>query len=76
MRNRSQLRKWVLVIWACVLAFGISYQLAEAESLHSSCRQACKVGCGATNCASYVQNGCTCHFLCKDGGTGESQCVL
>lgn len=76
MQNRAQLRKWVLVIWACLLAFGLSYQLAEAEALHSSCRQACKFICGADSCDGYVQVGCDCHYLCSNGASGVSQCVL
>lgn len=76
MQNRSRLRKWILIAWACALAFGLSYQLAEAEAAHSSCRVACKVACGADNCSTYVQVGCTCHYLCKDGGSGAAQCVL
>lgn len=74
MQIRSRLRTWILVAWACALSFGLTYQLGEVAALHASCRAACKTACGADNCATYIQVGCTCHFLCKSGDAGAAQC--
>jgi len=72
---RSRIGKWILVLWACALAFGLSHQLAEAEEAHSSCSRACKTGCGPENCSSYIRVGCECYYFCDDGSSGSTICV-
>lgn len=71
-RNRTL--RLILMVWAVVLGFGISYALAEREALHDGCFDTCEADCGAGNCAAAFSDGCSCVWRCSGGGGGSSIC--
>ena len=75
MRRLTNWKKLLLLVWACALAFGITFQSARAEATHSRCTSACARDCGSGNCAGAFSSGCSCLWTCEDGSTGESICV-
>lgn len=76
MASRLNWKKIVLIVWASTLAFGLSHQIAVADSLHASCQASCGRACGKGNCSGASQIGCTCYYLCQDGTEGAIYCVV
>lgn len=75
MKGRADWKKILFVVWAVVLAFMLSHQLAVASSSHNTCGRLCRTSCGSTNCGASIQVGCSCAYICKDGTEGSSICV-
>lgn len=76
MSGRTDWKKIVFVVWAVVLAFMLSHQLAVASSSHNACARLCKKSCsGNGGCGVSLQIGCQCGFVCDDGTEGGSVCV-
>lgn len=74
--HRIGLKKLLLIAWACALAFGFTYQTAEATARHGTCSRACSTGCkGNGGCGAYTSDGCVCEYMCGDGSTGSAICV-
>lgn len=69
-------RKWVLIIWACALAFGFGFAVPQAQALDAGCLAQCIEDCGRGKCASVTSSGCTCFWSCLDGSDGTSTCTL
>ncbi|MFW6198874.1 MAG: hypothetical protein ACOC5E_03530 [Acidobacteriota bacterium] len=69
-------RRWVLIIWACALAFGFGFAVPQAQALDAGCLPQCIDDCGRGNCGNILSDGCNCWWSCADGGGGESSCAL
>lgn len=76
--RRFGFKKILLLVWACALAFGLTFQAAEASARHAAtCSQQCNAQCKKSgDCGAYNGNGCSCDWLCGDGTEGSSTCVL
>ena len=72
---RSRTRKLIFLAWACALAFGLTYQVALADSLHAGCTAQCNRACAGECEIAEMVAPCTCVWVCSDGSTGRSICV-
>ena len=70
-------RKWFLIGWACVLAFGIGMEFREAQALDRGCWRICARECraGGSSCYTFGGSACDCEFDCSDGSSGSSVCT-
>ena len=66
----------LLVIWACVLAFGLGVEGSRAAVLYDSCSRICNRRCqGHGGCDTYWPSGCDCYYECADGHDGSVLCT-
>ena len=72
----KRVRVALFVCWACVLIFGLSFELANAASLDNGCRGTCNRMCrGSDGCANSSPMGCSCEYECGDGTSGSTTCM-
>ena len=74
MQRSINWKKVLLISWAILLTFGLSFQASQAEALHGPCADECAANC--EDCALYHQWGCKCFWRCEEGGGGSSTCAL
>ena len=75
MKQHARWKKWVLIVWAVALVFGLSFETSHATALDSSCIGQCNDDCGRGNCDDAIKVGCSCYWQCSDGSTGSSICT-
>lgn len=71
--------QWILVVWACLLLFGLGVELSEAQVVHAAgdCLDTCVSECsGHGGCAGASSSSCgACTWVCMDGSGGKTVCV-
>lgn len=67
----------VLVLFACLLAFGLAAELPQARALDDTCGEICNDVCddGHGGCVGW-DPGCTCTYRCADGYQDTVICGL
>jgi hypothetical protein len=76
MSERLKSRRAIYILWAMVLAAGISFSSAQAATLHAACTETCQNACGSSSCSRSRKIGCTCYYQCDDGTVGTVACTI
>ncbi|HJO02970.1 MAG TPA: hypothetical protein QGG47_03230 [Acidobacteriota bacterium] len=74
MRRSINWKKVLLVTWAVLLVFSLSFQAEQADALDSACWRECHNDCEM--CGGYTGYGCNCSWSCAEGGGGTSSCAV
>lgn len=71
----------ILVVWACLLLFGLGMEVSEANALHTAaaadCTDLCIADCeDSGGCVGALERRCgSCEWSCGDGSTGGTTCT-
>lgn len=77
MQRANRWKQLLLLVWACALAFGLTFQVSQAEAAHAGCYSGCVRVCKSHGgCDAAVSMGCNCAWACGDGTGGSAICVL
>ena len=69
----------ILIMWACLLLFGLAVEGAKASALDGGGSPNCAANCTEQcsndgGCAYFRAAGCRCYFICDNGTRGRTVC--